>query len=404
MLPSIPLKYVLPLCGLTVSAFVFNTSEFMPIALLTDISKSFDMTPAATGIMITVYAWIVGVLSLPLMLAVSRMNPKRLLLMTLALFACGQVGSGLAISFPMLMCSRVAVAAAHAIFWSIAAPLATRLVTRKHQSFSLSMVATGSSIAMIFGLPIGRIIGLALGWRMTFLIIAVITLIVLLYLWRVFPDLASGKPFTLNELPSLLKSPVVFGVLIMTLLFATAYFTTYSYIEPYLAQVAAFAPSSITCTLMILGICGFFGTVLFSRLYGPHRYGVIRVGVLGLVVPLALFLPASVWGPAMILTCMVLGTISTLFNVSMQAELIRNCSLAAAPVAMSIFSGIFNVGIGSGTFIGGYVTANDCLPYIGFVGAFIAACGAIYCLVRYLPAIRKIAQAKQKKHTTASRD
>lgn len=400
MLPPIPLKYVLPLCGLTVSAFVFNTSEFMPIALLTDISDSFGMTPAATGIMITVYAWIVGILSLPLMLAASRMRPKRLLLLTLALFSAGQIGSGLAVSFPMLMAARIAVASAHAIFWSIAAPLATRLVTREHQPFSLSMIATGSSVAMIFGLPIGRVIGLALGWRMTFLIIAAITIVALIYLWRVFPQLENGQAFTLKELPGLVKSPVVFGVLIMSLLFSTAYFTTYSYIEPYLAQVAEFAPNSITWTLMLLGVCGFLGSVLFSRLYGTHRYGVIRVGVLGLVVPLALFLPAADFGPAMILTCMLLGTISTLFNVSMQAELIRTCSLAAAPVAMSIFSGIFNVGIGSGTFIGGRVTAMDLLPYIGLVGAVIAACGALYCLLRYLPGIKKIAQQTQKRRAS----
>ena len=50
MLRTIPLKYVLPLLGLTVSAFIFNTSEFMPIGLLIDISQSFGMTEDQTGI------------------------------------------------------------------------------------------------------------------------------------------------------------------------------------------------------------------------------------------------------------------------------------------------------------------------------------------------------------------
>lgn len=66
MLRTIPLKYVLPLLGLTVSAFIFNTSEFMPIGLLIDISQSFGMTEDQTGIMITIYAWMVALLSLPL--------------------------------------------------------------------------------------------------------------------------------------------------------------------------------------------------------------------------------------------------------------------------------------------------------------------------------------------------
>ncbi|WP_303105883.1 MFS transporter [uncultured Mitsuokella sp.] len=395
MLPPIPLKYMLPLTGLAVSAFVFNTSEFMPIGLLTDISDSFGMTPAATGIMITVYAWVVGILSLPLMLATCRMELKRLLLLTLALFALGQAGSGLAVNFPMLMGARILVACAHSIFWSIAAPLATRLVTRTHQPFALSTIATGSSVAMIFGLPLGRVVGLALGWRMTFLVLAVISTLALLYLWRVFPSLTNNSTFSTRDLPALVCNPLVSGIFVLSVLFATAYFTTYSYIEPFLGTIAGFAPDAITWTLMVLGVCGFFGSVLFSRFYGRHRFPIFRAGLLGLLVALMCFLPSASFMPSMIACCMLLGTISTLFNVTMQAELIRNCSLAAAPVAMSIFSGIFNVGIGGGTFIGGRLAAASMLPDIGFVGAAIAACAVLFGLLFYLPHARR--QAKQEK-------
>ena len=87
MLRTIPLKYVLPLLGLTVSAFIFNTSEFMPIGLLIDISQSFGMTEDQTGIMITIYAWMVALLSLPLMLVLYRVELRKLLLATLSVFA-----------------------------------------------------------------------------------------------------------------------------------------------------------------------------------------------------------------------------------------------------------------------------------------------------------------------------
>ena len=87
MFGTIPLKYVLPLLGLTVSAFIFNTSEFMPIGLLIDISQSFGMTEDQTGIMITIYAWMVALLSLPLMLVLYRIELRKLLLATLSVFA-----------------------------------------------------------------------------------------------------------------------------------------------------------------------------------------------------------------------------------------------------------------------------------------------------------------------------
>ena len=61
---GITIRQWLPLIGLTCAAFIFNTSEFMPIGLLTDIAASFHISEAATGVMISVYAWGVMLLSL----------------------------------------------------------------------------------------------------------------------------------------------------------------------------------------------------------------------------------------------------------------------------------------------------------------------------------------------------
>lgn len=84
---GITLKQWLPLIGLTCCAFVFNTSEFMPIGLLTDIAASFSLTESQAGIMISVYAWGVMLLSLPLMVFASRFEFKRMLLGVLAVFS-----------------------------------------------------------------------------------------------------------------------------------------------------------------------------------------------------------------------------------------------------------------------------------------------------------------------------
>ena len=167
---GITIRQWLPLIGLTCAAFIFNTSEFMPIGLLTDIAASFHISEAATGVMISVYAWGVMLLSLPLMVFASRFDLRRLLLAVIALFACGQFLSAVAPTFPILVLARLVVAAAHAIFWSIASVMAARLVDVEHGALALSMIATGSSIAQIFGLPLGRAIGLAVGWRMTFVL------------------------------------------------------------------------------------------------------------------------------------------------------------------------------------------------------------------------------------------
>lgn len=170
-------KQWITLIGMTIAAFIFNTSEFMPIGLLIDISKDFNMTESHAGMIITIYAWVVMLLSLPLMMLVSRFSYKKLLLSSIAFFGISHILSAIAPTFLLLLLSRIGVACAHSIFWSIATPVAVRLVPEKFRALAMSMVVTGTSIAMIAGLPIGRIIGLQYGWRMTFLSLAIIAFI-----------------------------------------------------------------------------------------------------------------------------------------------------------------------------------------------------------------------------------
>ena len=190
---GIALRQWLPLIGLTCCAFVFNTSDFMPIGLLTDIAASFSLTEAQAGIMISVYAWGVMLLSLPLMVFASRFEFKRMLLGVLAVFSLGQFLSAVAPTYPILVCARLVVACAHAVFWSVASIMASRLVDTRHGALAISMIATGSSIAQIFGLPLGRAIGLAVGWRMTFAVVGALSAVAVVYQATVFPAMPAGE-------------------------------------------------------------------------------------------------------------------------------------------------------------------------------------------------------------------
>lgn len=147
-------KEWLPLIALACSTFIFNTSEFIPIGLLSDIASDFAVTESKAGMLITVYAWIVAAASLPLMLMVSGVESKRLMLGITGLFVISNIGSALSSGYYMLMFSRIGVACAHAVFWSIVTPLAVRIAPNGKGSAALSIIVAGSSIAMIAGLPL----------------------------------------------------------------------------------------------------------------------------------------------------------------------------------------------------------------------------------------------------------
>ena len=383
MKTKMTLREWLPLIGMTISAFLVNTSEFMPIGLLTDISKDFNLTAAQAGVMITAYSWTVTLLSLPLMLVACKIKPKKLLLGTLTVFAICQVLSVISIGFPFLVVSRIGVACAHSIFWSIASPFAVRVVAKENQAKALSAIVTGTAFAMVLGMPLGRMIGLQIGWRMTFLCVGVISFIVTAYLLLVFPKIENTDTFSVSQLPELFKNSKLMIIYLITFLFATGYYTAYSYVEPFLQKVAGFSSSLVTITLMLFGIAGLLGSYLFSRYYDNHHFVFVQTVLFSFVGALALLYPASINMYTIILVCAVWGIASMAFQVCFQAQIIGCVSTAASSVAMAIFSAIFNLGIGSGTGLGGMVYTNISIKYIGFIGAVIVLVAAIIGFIKF---------------------
>lgn len=371
-------KEMLPLVGMTISAFIFNTSEFMPIGLLTDIAGSFSISESKAGMLITVYSWIVMLLSLPLILLVSKIDFRKLFMGTIALFGICQIMSVLAPSYGVLMASRIGVACTHAIFWSIASPVAIRLVNDEHRSFALSMVVTGTSIATIAGLPLGRLVGQYMGWRVTFLIVGIIAFAVLVYMAFVFPKIASGEQFHVKDLPALLKNPVLICLYVQTILFVLGYYTVYSYIEPFMQQIAKLQNNVITIVLLIFGATGLLGSYLFSKLYDRHRFAFIGTVMATLLVWLLFLLPASKSLATMVILCAFWGITAMAFNVTTQSEVIRSVDEKGAAVATAIYSGLFNLGIGGGSWIGGIVCDKGAISYIGFVGAVFAVISVLF--------------------------
>ena len=373
----------LPLIGITVAAFIFNTSEFMPVGLLTDIADTFSLTEASAGMLITVYAWFVMLLSLPLMLVFCRTDLRRLLIGTLALFCGCQVLSCVSTGYGMLMLSRIGVAAAHAVFWSIASPAAVRVVAPEHRSLALSTIVTGTSVAMICGLPLGRMLGIYAGWRVTFLCVAVISFAVMVYLALIFPKLPPEGAFSVKQLPSVFRNRALTGIYILTFMLAGAHYVGYSYIEPFLKQTAGLSDSRVTVVLTVFGAAGIIGSMLFSRFYDRTRFVFMKCILLGVAAAQLLLKPVSGSFAASMLICALWGMAITAFNVTFQAETIKAASPQESTVAMSIYSGIYNLGISAGTWVGGLVCTYVSISDIGFTGG-AAACAALAFCSLYL--------------------
>lgn len=377
----------LPVITLACGTFVFNTSEFIPIGLLSAIASDFGLSEAGAGLLITIYAWVVALASLPLMLFFSQTELKRLMLGVFALFTLSHIASAFAVSFYTLMASRIGVAFSHALFWSIVSPMAVRAAPRGKQSVALSIVVTGSSLALIAGLPIGRVIGLYLDWRSTFACIAVVSALIALLFWRVFPAMPSTQSVRFKSLPTLLSNKSLRKIYLLTALFITGQFTAYSYIEPFLAQNGV-SESAITTILVLFGCSGIVASVVFSRYYDTHHLVFVNLSLFGVALSLLMLYFSAFYLPFVVAVIIFWGFAIACFNVVFQSQTI-NLAPNASAVAMSIYSGIYNVGIGGGALVGGIVSEDLGVSFVGFVGGAIALVACVY-FVRKMSFVRAL--------------
>lgn len=365
---------------LAIAAFIFNTTEFVPVGLLSDIADSFQMETAQVGIMLTIYAWVVALMSLPFMLLTSQMERRKLLIGLFVLFIASHVLSFMAWNFTVLVMSRIGIAFAHAVFWSITASLAIRLAPAGKRAQALSLIATGTALAMVLGLPIGRIVGQYFGWRTTFFAIGMGALVTLVCLIKLQPALPSEHSGSLKSLPLLMRRPALLSIYLLTVIVVTAHYTAYSYIEPFVQVVAGFSANFATLLLLILGGAGIIGSVLFGKLGNQHA-SLLVSGAIGLLLAcLLLLMPAAGSENHLAILSLFWGVAIMIIGLGMQVKV-----LALAPdatdVAMSLFSGIFNLGIGAGALVGNQISLHVSMSAIGYLGAIPALVALIWSVL-----------------------
>lgn len=343
----------------------------MPVALLTDIGQSFDMQSSDVGLMMTVYAWTVMIMSLPAMLATGDMERKGLLLKLFVIFIIGHIISVIAWNYWILLIARMCIAVAHSLFWAITASLVMRVAPKNKKTQAIGMLAIGTSLATILGLPLGRLVGQLVGWRITFAIIAALALVVMVFIMRLLPNLPSKNAGSLSSLPILAKRPLLIGLYATTVIIVSAHFTAYTYIEPFMVQIGELDPNLATIILLVFGVSGITASVIFNRLYrfGPTQF--ISTAMILLAVSLAFMLVSASYTATMFTLAFIWGIGISCIGLALQMRVLQ-LAPDATDVASAIYSGIFNAGIGAGALFGNQIARHIGLEYIGFTGAALA--------------------------------
>ncbi len=166
------LRVGLALASLSLGSFVIGAGEFGIMGLLPTMAEDLRVTISKAGLLVTGYA--LGVVFGAPLLAVltSRWERKRTLVLLALVFVVGNLACALSPTYGVLMAARLFTALAHGAFFGIGAVLAAEIAKPGKEAQAISMLFVGMTLANVFGVPLGTVIGQAFGWRSAFFVVS----------------------------------------------------------------------------------------------------------------------------------------------------------------------------------------------------------------------------------------
>jgi DHA1 family inner membrane transport protein len=365
--------------ALALAAFAIGTAEFIISGILPPLASDLGVSIPTAGLLVSAYAAGVAVGGPILTIFTARFPPRNILIVVMIVFAISQVLCALAPDYGMLLLARLLSACGHGIFFGAGNVVVSRLVPLERRGAAFSLFIGGITIANLLGLPGGSAIGLAFGWRATFLAVALLGVIAAIVLVIKLPRSAEGEhptTSTRSQFAALRHQQVWLSYLTITMVMIGALvFGTYQ--VPMLIEITRVDPAIVPIYLLLGG----FGSVLGIYAGGqaadwkpmPSLIAVLLLQALSFFTMAAFSLHDQVF---MAINIFITGIVGFAFSTPLQARVMQ-AARAAPNLAASLISTAFNVGIAGGAFLGamllnsGFHLAD--LPIVGTITAVLAA-------------------------------
>lgn len=364
-----PLLRLLALCNLLI-----GTGAFVLGGILSPLAASLGVSVAAAGQAMTAYALATAVLAPLALVFTGRWPRKRVLCVSLAVFAAGNALCAIAGSLGLLLAGRVLMGLG-AVFTAVAAGIAVALVEPARRGRALSLVFVGISLSYVIGLPLGSWLGLRFGWQWPVVLVAALSALASLVLAAVLPRDIDAPGASFAGLGTLLRRADVLRALALTLLYFVAIFCVFSYIGPVLQALVPMSTEAMSVTLMLFGLSGVLGTVVGG--WANDRFGARRTLTVQLAVLAAMMLlvPLTRGHHALLVAVFVAWGIAGFGMMTPQQSRLAALAPAQAPILLSLNSSMLYIGTALGAAIGGPASAWVGFDRLAWVGVPFAIAG-----------------------------
>ena len=366
------------LAALTLATFVAVTTELVPVGLLPQISTDLAVTESIAGLLVTVYAFMVATLAIPLTLGTRRLPRKGLLLGTLAAYTVSNALVGVAPTFGVVAAGRAVGGVAHALFFSLSIGYASRLVAPHVTGRALALVTAGASGGLVLGVPLSTALGTAVGWRNGFLVLAAACALATVLVATLLPPVSGDDAPHADDTRTDRRRRLGIVSTTNTLTYLAQY-VVYTYVSVILLATGL-SETAVGPVLLGLGAVGLVGTAYAAASLdrNPRRGTVVvHAGMavallaLGLVFPsrVGVLVAAAVWSASF-------GAMASVF----QTAAIRTRG-ASPDLIGALVNSTANIGIGGGAALGALVLVGPGLDALPFVGAALVVASLVVIVV-----------------------
>ncbi|WP_129783541.1 MFS transporter [Promicromonospora panici] len=393
--PPVPPADVLPWPSLLVlgaGTLFMVTAEMLPTAVLEQMSTGLGVAESSTGLLVSMWAAVVVVLSFPLVRLTRRWDRRAVIAGGLAVLALSSALTALAPTFPVAAGARVLGASAVGLLWATTNAHVADLVSDRLLGRAIAVVLGGATLGMVVGTPLARLVADAAGWRASFWALAVLSLLAAVAV-RTVVARAAGPDGTTPDgsVPGAEGIAVarrgmgrLLAVTGLVALVLVGHYGAYTYITRLTEGPAQALPGGMSTLLLAFGLASAVGVALAGRLgdrSGPAL--VVSVAATALtVLGLGVVDVSPVIGIAVVVAW---GIVSGGMPPFAQTLILRLAGPERRSFAGALIPVLFNGGIAVGAALASLVVAGSgvsALPLLGAVVVGVAAVGLALTLRR----------------------
>ena len=251
--------------AITLCVFALVASEFMPVSLLSPVSRDLGISEGLAGQGIAISGALAVLTSLSISTLAGNIDRKILLLGLTTLMAVSGVVIALAPDYLTYMVGRALIGVVIGGFWSMSAALAIRLVPRDQVPRALAIFNGGNALAMVIAAPLGSYLGSVMGWRGAFFCLVPVALVVFIWQCVSLPSMkTAAEEKKAGNVLRLLRKPQVATGMAACGLFFMGQFALFTYLRPFLETVTRVDVSTLSLILLTIGMAGFIGTLIIG--------------------------------------------------------------------------------------------------------------------------------------------